>query len=262
MSITDKTRKVLWGRSGNRCAICKRELVIDATDKDDESVIGDECHIVSGKPDGPRNAPIFGHDEIDAYENLLLLCKVHHKVIDDQFASYPAEELKRIKNEHESWVQKNLNEKPDFPPIKLRRKGKSPPFMIKVSSGKTLFDLLEGTACYSLDNDEPASLEEAELIGDFFQNIKDTIDICFDLEPRDKVREGFLLNKTIKELEDAGFFIFAMKEDQLWIEGGIGAPMRSPLLWLKILRNTNPAISTVDMTKLKTGADGAPPSEG
>ena len=47
MAINDKTRKVLWGRSGNRCAICRRELVLDATTVDDVSVVGEECHIVS-----------------------------------------------------------------------------------------------------------------------------------------------------------------------------------------------------------------------
>jgi hypothetical protein len=54
MAISGKTRKILWGRSGNRCAICRRELVMDATDLDDESVTGDECHIVARKPIGTR----------------------------------------------------------------------------------------------------------------------------------------------------------------------------------------------------------------
>ena len=47
MALSGKTRKVLWGRSGNRRAICRREIVLDATPSDDASVVGDECHIVS-----------------------------------------------------------------------------------------------------------------------------------------------------------------------------------------------------------------------
>ena len=39
MAITDRTRKFLWGRSGNRCAIGNNELVVDATPNDDKSVI-------------------------------------------------------------------------------------------------------------------------------------------------------------------------------------------------------------------------------
>ena len=55
MPITDKTRKILWGRSGNRCAICKNELVIDATGQDAESVVAEECHIISPRQNGPRS---------------------------------------------------------------------------------------------------------------------------------------------------------------------------------------------------------------
>ena len=73
MAITDKTRKIFWGRSGNRCAICRRELVIDATSADDESVVGEECHIVSGKGQGPRYNSSVSEERIDDPENLLLL---------------------------------------------------------------------------------------------------------------------------------------------------------------------------------------------
>ncbi len=52
MTIRDKTRKILWGRSENRCAICKYELISDETQVDDESIIGEECHIISEKPSG------------------------------------------------------------------------------------------------------------------------------------------------------------------------------------------------------------------
>ncbi|HWP60610.1 MAG TPA: hypothetical protein VNL14_22135 [Candidatus Acidoferrales bacterium] len=65
MAITDKTRKILWGRSGNRCAMCRRELVVEATPTDDESVVGDECHIVSGKGQGPRYDAGFSSDRLD-----------------------------------------------------------------------------------------------------------------------------------------------------------------------------------------------------
>lgn len=53
MGITDKVRKDLWAKSGNRCAICKKEF-FTSIDTDDFN-IGDECHIVSSKPNGPRH---------------------------------------------------------------------------------------------------------------------------------------------------------------------------------------------------------------
>jgi len=49
MALTEKNRKIVWGKSGNRCAICKKEIVMEATAIDSESIAGDECHIVSKK---------------------------------------------------------------------------------------------------------------------------------------------------------------------------------------------------------------------
>ena len=65
MAISDKTRKVLWGRSANRCAICRQELVVDATAYDNESVVGEECHIVSAQINGPRYDPTFLKQALD-----------------------------------------------------------------------------------------------------------------------------------------------------------------------------------------------------
>ena len=97
MPISDKTRKILWGRSGNKCAICRHSLVVDATGTDDESVIGDECHIVSGKSLGPRHDPQFPADRLNEPENLILLCRVHHKMVDDQYETYSTDVLQGIR---------------------------------------------------------------------------------------------------------------------------------------------------------------------
>jgi hypothetical protein len=105
MVITDKTRKLLWGRSGRSCAICKCDLFIDATAESGESVVGDECHIVSDKPDGPRYDPTFPPELIDDVRNLLVLCRVHHKMVDDQFLTYTADMVRGIKADHERSVR-------------------------------------------------------------------------------------------------------------------------------------------------------------
>lgn len=110
MSISDKTRKILWGRSGNRCAICKNELVIDSTEQDDESVIADECHIISSKPNGPRHDPSYPADKLDSYDNMILLCRTHHKMVDDQSATYTTNCLRQVKSDHEVWVSQKLRD--------------------------------------------------------------------------------------------------------------------------------------------------------
>jgi hypothetical protein len=121
MPISEKTRKILWGRSGNKCAKCRRELIISRTAADDESVVGDECHIVSGKNQGPRYDPTFPVEQLDEPENLILLCRVHHKMVDDQYDTYTVQVLRRLKENHERWVSSTLAaDKPPVPEPDIR----------------------------------------------------------------------------------------------------------------------------------------------
>jgi hypothetical protein len=82
---------------------------MDATPEDDESVVGDECHIISGKPSGPRYKPEFPIDQVDHYANLILLCRVHHKMIDDQSETFTADIIHKLKANHERWVTDALS---------------------------------------------------------------------------------------------------------------------------------------------------------
>ena len=111
MSITLKTHKLLWARSGNMCSFpeCKKELVIDETSTDDPSIIGQEAHIVAKKKDGPRGSHPLELDKRDKYDNLILLCSIHHKVIDDQEIEYTIEKLHEYKKTHENWIKESLS---------------------------------------------------------------------------------------------------------------------------------------------------------
>ncbi len=110
MNIKDKDRKQLWAKSGNQCAICKKEL-FHANEDGKDFNIGEECHIISKKPDGPRHIPNMNN--YDTYDNLILLCCEHHKEIDDKnnVAFYTIERLHQIKEEHEKWVSETLGQK-------------------------------------------------------------------------------------------------------------------------------------------------------
>lgn len=87
---------------------CRRELVMDATETDDMALIGDECHIVARKPDGPRGESDLPAESRDKYDNFILLCRVHHKIIDDQPRKYTVDILQRIKAAHERWIKESL----------------------------------------------------------------------------------------------------------------------------------------------------------
>lgn len=110
MSISLKTQKMLWGRAAARCAFpeCRRALVEDVTETDDPTLVGENCHIVAEKGDGPRGNPAMMVDDRNRYGNLILLCNVHHKIIDDQVASWTVERLRQLKQDHETWVEQSL----------------------------------------------------------------------------------------------------------------------------------------------------------
>src|ERR1044072_6690350 len=107
MTVSDNTRKLLWGRSGNRFSICRAFLVMPATVSDRESIVGEECHIRARSTLGPRGSNGLA-DHLDEYDNLLLLCPVHHKQSDDQPSTFPITRLREIKAAHEEWVRSTL----------------------------------------------------------------------------------------------------------------------------------------------------------
>lgn len=104
MAITDRTRKILWARSAGRCAMCKQRVIVSATDADSEAVVGEECHIVSGVPGGPRYDPSLPAARVDGYDNLILLCGTHHTEIDTQVGTYPVARLREMRTRHEEAV--------------------------------------------------------------------------------------------------------------------------------------------------------------
>ena len=106
-----KDQKILCMKSGGRCAIpeCRNELVIDKTSADKESIVGEMAHIKGEKPKAPRYDINMTDKERNSYYNLILVCRIHHKMIDDQTNAYTIEKLHQFKKEHESWVQENLS---------------------------------------------------------------------------------------------------------------------------------------------------------
>jgi len=108
MAVTPKTRLLIWSRSGFRCAICQRELFVDEVDTDDPSLVGDIAHIVGEKQKAARGVSTLIPAQRDLFSNLVLLCKEHHKIVDDHEAKYTVAVLHKIKAEHEAAVQEAL----------------------------------------------------------------------------------------------------------------------------------------------------------
>lgn len=202
MAITDRTRKSLWAKSGNRCSICKTELFSNKVDSE-EFNIGEECHIISSKDKGPRHKPNIS--DYDLFDNLILLCRNHHREIDELTDTYTEELLRYIKLNHEKWVQTTINNA-----INSQKKAQ-PKFLTRITSGKDLLNIVSDSHGYRTDYDEIENEEDAEYIGGVLQDLVDYGDISGMVETYDKVKMGFELNKLLKDLEEKGYYLFGEK---------------------------------------------------
>lgn len=111
--ISQQDIKLLWGRSGNRCAICKHELSQNAKNNNRSYPIGEQAHIVGESIKSPRGKSILLKKQRSSYHNLILLCPNHHTEIDKNIVDWPVEKLHMVKTEHELWVQQTLAETVD-----------------------------------------------------------------------------------------------------------------------------------------------------
>ncbi len=93
MAINQKDIKLLWGRSGNRCSICRVELTQDKAAVTSAFTLGEQAHIVGEKTNAARGTSSLTLDQRNGYHNLILLCPNHHTEIDKNEDDWPVEKL-------------------------------------------------------------------------------------------------------------------------------------------------------------------------
>jgi hypothetical protein len=237
MAISNKTRKTLWARSGNRCALCRKELVAERNEHNRNLNLGEECHIISEQLNGPRHIPNY-EDGYDEYGNLILLCKNHHRTIDELWETYTADLLRTTKENHEKWVRTVLDN------ASSDKKTTSPAALPRLTSGKQIVDIIRDVAGYQFDHDNLDSQDDADYVSDFLQNLHDWGEISGSgvFEIGRQVQLGFDLNKDIEELERRGYFLFGERKRSRYKDSA-GKDLG---LWdiavIWVMRKDNPAI--------------------
>lgn len=97
MSVSRTTQLALVGISGNECAFPSCDtLVVDASG----TIVGEFAHIRARSAGGPRWDASITEAERDSASNLVVLCSVHHKVVDSNPGEFPVERLEQMKAEH------------------------------------------------------------------------------------------------------------------------------------------------------------------
>lgn len=104
-NISQVTTKVLWGKSGGKCAKCKTDIIIERNETNPYP-IAEMAHI-AGLNTGSARYDMMD-DERNSVKNIILLCPTCHKIIDRDPEEYTVSKLKEIKKEHEEWVDEQL----------------------------------------------------------------------------------------------------------------------------------------------------------
>lgn len=204
MALSDRDRKALWAKSANRCTICKIELFTKGEKQSSDFNLGEECHIISSKELGPRHKS--GLTNYDVYHNMILLCRNHHREIDESVETYTEELLQYIKSTHENWVQSVLNKD-------LEAAKKNPPRLLRrISSGKELLTIVGGAYGFQIDHDEVTNKQDAEYVSGVLQAITDVGEIYSEVEVGDRIEMGFQLNVLLSDIEKNGFILYAERK--------------------------------------------------
>jgi len=106
--IPEKIKILLWGKAGGRCEYrgCNDCLYRDDLTKAEfnQSYI---AHIIADKPEGPRGDSIKSELLKCDISNLMLMCDVHHRLIDKvNVSGHTVELLTSMKMEHETRIEK------------------------------------------------------------------------------------------------------------------------------------------------------------
>lgn len=119
--ISTKTRAYLFARAAGRCEFdnCGHYL-LEHYPTFTPGNFAEQAHIWAFSEDGPRgNAGLETGADLNGFENLMLLCKPCHKLIDDHPDRYTVEILRSFKRAHEDAVFERTGLKRDSSTVAL-----------------------------------------------------------------------------------------------------------------------------------------------
>jgi hypothetical protein len=104
--IPEKVRALLWAKSAGRCEFdnCNDPLWRDSVTQI-EMNFAEVAHIIGDRPNGPRGNQILSQEYCNDISNLMLMCRNHHKMIDEIIETYPEQVLRQMKQTHEERIE-------------------------------------------------------------------------------------------------------------------------------------------------------------
>jgi hypothetical protein len=191
-------------------------LVEDETGASEASVVGEEAHIIARSPGGPRYVPLAA-DQVDHISNLVLLCRIHHKQVDDQVQDFPVGALRFIKAQHESKMRARTED--TFADDAETNGDTEPAILPVVHTGAQLWDIVADAMAYRVAGLEDGQAPEqvVEAVDSFLQTVVDWGDISGDVKAqglrsvRDAKRS---LHAELTEILDLDLRVFGIARSE------------------------------------------------
>ena len=101
--INRKHVPLLWGKAAGCCELCSTPVYEEELQRH-EGNYSNVAHINAASPGGPRYNETQTQEERGSMENLMLLCRACHKLIDDNPEDFPSSMLRAAKTEREQAV--------------------------------------------------------------------------------------------------------------------------------------------------------------
>lgn len=140
--------------------------------------------------------------DLDAYENLILLCANDHQLINSPSTMHTTAALRQLKSEHERWVDEHL----DIPTSPAERSERV--HLTHARNGRELLHLVAGMHAVQFDHPEPRDPEETEAIAEFSEEIHDGIEVIEEMSGAQRVRFGIHLTSLIHRLGEFGLLVW------------------------------------------------------
>lgn len=105
-SLTEQKKLILMGLCGGKCEFrgCNNSVVEDML-TGAKGNFSNYAHIIASSSNGPRGDKKLSNQLSDDDSNIMVLCRLHHKEVDDNPGIYTVDILKKMKTEHERYIK-------------------------------------------------------------------------------------------------------------------------------------------------------------
>ena len=105
LKLSEQSKLILMGLCGGKCEFkgCN-ELVTKDLMTGEEGNYSNFAHIIARSSSGPRGNIEKSKKLVDEISNVMVLCRKHHKEIDDYPEKFTVEMLKDMKEKHEKYI--------------------------------------------------------------------------------------------------------------------------------------------------------------